>query len=145
MILKTEYDHNTCEKKVNFTFFYNGDLEHKLNVFKQIVKVMFEEDESDHICEYLNEYKPLTHTQLKNRKIFKAIQDDDISTLNEIFKSSELTSIEKYINDEIIKLNFDTLEIPDIPILFQFKEDYNVKIEIVVSQNRNDVWIIELK
>lgn len=145
MMVETEYDEFTYEKNVHFSFSNNTDTKAKLILLKNIVGVIFDEEESESIREYLNEYKPLTKTQLKNRKIFKAIQDEDLSTLNEIFKFSELTRIEKYINDEIIKLKFDKLEIPDMRILFEFKEDYDVEIEVVISRNKNDVWIIELK
>lgn len=145
MMIETEYDGFDYEKNVHFSFSSTNDTEAKLIILKDIVGVMFDEEESENIREYLNEYKPLTKTQLKNRKIFKAIQDEDLSTLNEIFKFSELTRIEKYINDEIIKLKFDKLELQDINKLLQFKEDYDVEIEIVVSRNKNDVWILELK
>ena len=145
MMVETEYDDFTYEKNVHFSFSNNTDTKAKLILLKNIVGVIFDEEESENIREYLNEYKPLTKTQLKNRKIFKAIQNEDLSTLNGIFKFSELTNIEKFPNFEIIKLKFDKLELQDINILLQFKEDYDVEIEITVSRNKNDVWIIKLK
>lgn len=145
MMIETEYDEYTYEKNVHFSFSNTTDTKAKLILLKNIVGVIFDEEESENIREYLKEYKPLTKTQLRNRKIFKAIQDENLSTLNGIFKFSELTRIEKYINDEIIKLKFDKLELQDINILLQFKEDYDVEIEITVSRNKNDVWIIKLK
>ena len=145
IMIRTKYDELTNEKKVYLSFNNSDSPKAKINLIKDVIREMFDEEEMENLYAYLDKYKPLTWTQLRNRKIYKAIQEEDLSTLNELLPFSKLTGIKKYYGGrDVIKLTFDNFELPDLKVLNQFREEYILKLNIVISPVYCDVWIIEM-